>query len=352
VPNPQTERIVAEWRALSHVLEQSLDGDDEELIRRRIEQLRAAYREATGGWRELGDDAIAQRAAPASAVALSRAEALGTGGPDDLPVRGWQPIPLVATHGRAARRRPYVPPAIPLLFAAVVQAVVVGGAVLTSSGGGDSGRSEPRTATNPVAPSGGGDLAVVPPPVPTERPTLSPPSTATPTVAPTPSPTPTEGPSIAPTPDPTREPAPKPTAEPIPKPTAKPPQPTPEATPRPTPPATPEPTAAPATQALDPAETVARFYELVVDGRFDEAAELWTPRMREEYPPDENIDGRFSRTTRIDLERLDVRSIDDGTAVVVVALIEYRSSRPPREFVGTWDLVRHGSGWLMDEPHF
>ena len=355
MPTPQTERIVAEWRALSHVLEQSLDGEDEQAIRGRIEQLRAEYRGATGGWRELGDDEIAQRGAPAT-VALSRAEALGTGGTEDLPVRGWQPVPLVAPPGRAARRRPSVPPAIPLLFAALVQAVVVGGAVLTASGGGASGEWDPLTPTN-TGPPGGEDAAVVPLPDPSERPIPTRPSMATPPVAPTPGPTPTERPSLVPTPGPTREPTPKPTAEPTPELTAKPTpertaKPTPRATPRPTPPATPEPTAAPATQALGPAETVARFYELVVDGRFDEAAKLWTPRMRDEYPPDENIDGRFRRTTRIDLQRLDIRSIDDGTAVVFVDLIEYRSSRPPRQFVGTWDLVRHRSGWLMDEPHF
>jgi hypothetical protein len=49
VPTRQANRILAEWRALEHVVEQASDRDDEEAIRDRIDQLRAAYREATGG---------------------------------------------------------------------------------------------------------------------------------------------------------------------------------------------------------------------------------------------------------------------------------------------------------------
>ena len=48
VSAPPVERILAEWRALEHVVEQTDDRDDEAAIRERIEQLRGAYREATG----------------------------------------------------------------------------------------------------------------------------------------------------------------------------------------------------------------------------------------------------------------------------------------------------------------
>ena len=47
-PTPPVDRILAEWRALERVVEQADDRDDEEAIRERIEQLRGAYREATG----------------------------------------------------------------------------------------------------------------------------------------------------------------------------------------------------------------------------------------------------------------------------------------------------------------
>jgi len=48
VPTRPNERILAEWRALEHVVEQAADSDDEDAIRDRIDQLRRAYREATG----------------------------------------------------------------------------------------------------------------------------------------------------------------------------------------------------------------------------------------------------------------------------------------------------------------
>ena len=48
VSGPPVERILAEWRALEHVVEQADDRDDQEAIRERIEQLRGAYRQATG----------------------------------------------------------------------------------------------------------------------------------------------------------------------------------------------------------------------------------------------------------------------------------------------------------------
>ena len=77
--------------------------------------------------------------------------------------------------------------------------------------------------------------------------------------------------------------------------------------------------------------------------------------MREQYPPAGNIDGRFAPTTRIDIDRLNIErmSLRNGTAVVSVAITEYRSSGPsPRRFAGTWELVLTDAGWLMDEPHF
>ena len=77
--------------------------------------------------------------------------------------------------------------------------------------------------------------------------------------------------------------------------------------------------------------------------------------MRERYPPDGYIDGRFAPTTRIDITslRIERMSVSSGTALVSVALTEYRSSGPsPRRFSGTWELVLSGRGWLMNEPHF
>ncbi|MFL5726261.1 MAG: protein kinase domain-containing protein [Chloroflexota bacterium] len=165
------------------------------------------------------------------------------------------------------------------------------------------------------------------------------------TATPSPSPTPIE--TAPPTPSSTPLPTAIPTPEPTPAPT---PRPTPAPTPRPKPPAV---TANPATRG--PAETVARFYNLVVEKRFDEAAALWTRQMRERYPPDQYIDGRFAPTTRIDLRRNEVVAYnrEAGTATVAVDLVEYRSSGPsPRRYIGDWDLVLVNGRWLMNDPDF
>ena len=100
---------------------------------------------------------------------------------------------------------------------------------------------------------------------------------------------------------------------------------------------------------------MARFYRLVVEERFDEAAALWTAEMRERYPPAGNIDGRFAPTTDIELVRNEIVAMDvtAGTANVAVDIIEYRESGPsPRRFVGDWDLVLVDGRWLMSDPDF
>ncbi len=99
---------------------------------------------------------------------------------------------------------------------------------------------------------------------------------------------------------------------------------------------------------------MARFYDLVVAERFDEAAALWSPEMRNRYPPDRNIDGRFAPTTEIVLQRNELVATDrdSGSATVAVDILEYRGSTAPRRFVGDWDLVRRDGRWLMHDPDF
>jgi hypothetical protein len=213
----------------------------------------------------------------------------------------------------ARRRRTALALLLPLgaLLFAVVTLTMIGRTLF-----GPSGEVLEATATPAAQRSQVAAAPVTPRPSPT------------PTASPTPSPTPTTEPTPAPTPTP--RPAPARTAAP----TAKP---------------------APALPARDPAETVARFYYLVETHDFDAAAALWTRRMRRQYPPKGYIDGRFSRTTRIDLRRNEIISLNAraGTAVVAVNLIEYRTVEPsPRRFIGRWDLVLVNGRWLMDRPHF
>jgi hypothetical protein len=243
-----------------------------------------------------------------------------------------QSVETTAATRPARRRRRAV--AVPASLAAAVAAMAVlvlgtvGAIVVLGGGGGDQGAVLDQTF-QPAASS----LAAV---IPTAAPTPSPVPAIV--VLPTIPTIPSSIPSLAPT-------TPSPTATP---------RPTPKPTPHPTPKPTPRPiratTAAP---ARDPAETVSRFYRLVANHDYDAAAALWSPRMRRQYPPSRYIDGRFTETTRIAINRLRIErmSLAQRDAVVFVDLTEYRSSGAARHWFGTWDLVLLNGAWLMDEPH-
>jgi hypothetical protein len=133
----------------------------------------------------------------------------------------------------------------------------------------------------------------------------------------------------------------------------------PTVTPEPTAEPTPEPTAAPtvaptrapvATVSGDPAGTIVTFYQLVSGHDYASASGLWSDRMRASYPPQTNIWGRFDRTSSIVARSASLTSAQPGSAAVAVDLIETLSDGSVRHWVGTWYLVRSGSGWLLDQP--
>ena len=308
-------------------------------IRRRGFGARAARATAAGGGAALARARLEAGAAswdeePTSVVPIVAVDHL-----DDT---GYQPASsgpatrdgvATRTGSRTRRRRRAVAPiAIAAGFSLVALSIAVLVATASLFGRGLTGAV--RGETSPPRAS---DAAVA---------VATPAATPVSTPAPTPAPTPTAEPT--PTATPTPPPTPVPTAAPTPQPTAAP---TARATARPTPPPAPGATA----PARDPAETVRLFYDLVEQHEFDAAARLWTRSMRERYPPDGYIDGRFAPTTRIDITglRIERMSLDAGTALVSVALTEYRSSGPsPRRFAGSWELVLSDRGWLMNEPHF
>jgi hypothetical protein len=134
---------------------------------------------------------------------------------------------------------------------------------------------------------------------------------------------------------------------------------TPEPTVEPTPEPTPEPTAAPtvaatrasvATVSGDPAGTIVTFYQLISGHDYATASGLWSERMRASYPPQTNIWGRFDRTSSIVARSASLTSSSPASAAVAVDLIETMSDGSVRHWVGTWYLVRSGSGWLLDQP--
>ena len=100
------------------------------------------------------------------------------------------------------------------------------------------------------------------------------------------------------------------------------------------------------------------FYGLVGARQFAGAGALWSQRMRQEFPPAANIDGRFAQTQEVRLERADVVALDprQGRATVAVELLEVTGNPPRRRrYTGTWQVVRAAPGregpqWLLDRP--
>jgi serine/threonine protein kinase len=99
----------------------------------------------------------------------------------------------------------------------------------------------------------------------------------------------------------------------------------------------------------DPTGAVSQFYNLVSAHAFGDAVQLWTPSMQAAYPPADNIDNRFSNTSSMDLRRNQLVSVNGGSAVVAIDLVEVRGGRT-YHWVGNWYVVQSPSGWLLDRP--
>lgn len=177
------------------------------------------------------------------------------------------------------------------------------------------------------------------------------PETAVLSATTTPRATSTPPPTMVPTPltalVPPVETTPEPTAIPVvtPRPVVTPPPPPPAAVPPPQPPAALAPVPPSAAAA-----TVRSFYELIAQKRYDEAAALWSPRMRANYPPSTNIYGRFDRTRQIVIRSITPIATNTGGAAVAIDILEVLDSGVTRRWVGEWFLVWDGARWLMDAP--
>jgi serine/threonine-protein kinase len=251
-------------------------------------------------------------------------------------------LPRASTPAPPRRRRRGIPTIDGQLSrrAAALAILLIATFGLMAVNGGDlSGGVLGTTASSSDDP---GDVAIVAPRVSPDAsadrslpalPPLPPPVTApSDTPIPTAPPAATLRPSATPRPTPTAAPTPRPTVRPTPRPT-------------------PRPTTAPAPAAVrGPAATVARFYALVVRHDYDAAARLWSRALRERYPPDRYIAGRFDATTAVDVHRLETTRQGSRTAVVATDITEHRASGASRHWVGTWDLVKIDGVWLMDDP--
>jgi hypothetical protein len=156
-----------------------------------------------------------------------------------------------------------------------------------------------------------------------------------------------------PTAAPTRPPTADPSAVPTPAPTAAPTlAPSPAPVPAAAPPVTPPPTPVMVAMAVTPDRTVATWYSLVEDGEFDAAYALWSDRMKAGFPREGNLDNRWRDTADITFSQLYVVEQTQTTAAVQVDFVETKEDGSSRRFIGWWELIRSGDGWLLDQPHF
>lgn len=222
---------------------------------------------------------------------------------------------------------------VPAVAALCVLLALAGVFAFRSAGGGHAATEAPtKIAIGPQA-SAITVATVSPTPAPlltaTQAPQLVP--TLLPTVAPTIAPT-------APAPSPT--PLAVPTATPLPAPTATTALPTAALTA--TPPAV-------VGGASSPAQAVQLFYQYAGQHQFDAAAQLWTSQMRAQFPPAGNINGHFGQDQRVEATIGTVTMTGDSQATVAVDVTEFRDGATVRS-VGSWQVVRGPSGWLLNQP--
>jgi len=117
---------------------------------------------------------------------------------------------------------------------------------------------------------------------------------------------------------------------------------------------TPVPTAsiAPSTVAASsgsgsPTDAVASFYNLVGQGKYDQAAALWSSTMQANNPPSSAINGHFSQDSAVLVQSSRLVSQGNGNATVYIKVTEVRPSGNLTH-TGYWYLIRGPSGWLLD----
>jgi len=263
----------------------------------------------------------------------------------------------VAVSGERRPRRWLIIPVIGALCALIALAGLF---ALHNAGGGNAATVAPtiaaRATTTPQA-SVIVAAAVSPTPAPLPTATQAPqvvPTVVSTAVAVLPTAIATIAPTV-PAPSPTPLAPPTPTALPAPTATAIPPTATavpatapPQPTELPAPPTANAPVVA-AGGASSPAQAVQLFYQYVGQHQFDQAAQLWTAQMRAQYPPSDNINAHFDQDQRVDVAVGNVTMTGNGQATVAVTVTESRAGGPLRS-VGSWQVVRGPSGWLLAQP--
>jgi hypothetical protein len=109
--------------------------------------------------------------------------------------------------------------------------------------------------------------------------------------------------------------------------------------------------AAAGTGAASPVQAVQTFYQLVSQHDFADATHLWSPSMQASWDPTQFINQRFANTQYISAQTADLVSQTSDRASVAVTVLERSNDGTQRTFIGSWQLVRIGSSWLLNWPN-
>lgn len=121
-------------------------------------------------------------------------------------------------------------------------------------------------------------------------------------------------------------------------------------------PAPPMATAAPARAALEvgPTDRVFQFYQWLQQGDFDAITLILSPRMRAEVPWEPRLLRERLPPGQLSVLKAERLSTEQSANQATVAVDVLEQLPPPLstplEYIGTWDLIRGPTGWLLDHP--
>jgi hypothetical protein len=103
-------------------------------------------------------------------------------------------------------------------------------------------------------------------------------------------------------------------------------------------------------RAASPDRSVRMFFDLVSARRYDEAAQLWTPRLRSSVDPAKEIGARFGPASQLKLTRDDVLAVDAGQGIATVAVTWTDvEGGVTRHYTGEVYLATGAAGWRWDK---
>lgn len=108
-----------------------------------------------------------------------------------------------------------------------------------------------------------------------------------------------------------------------------------------------------AVSTTDPVQTVRSFYLVLSQREYDRLPPLLSGKLRDTVPWQPAVLRERTPSGELTVQRADLVSQDDNDRLATVAVQVREIIWPPsnmgRTYVGTWQLVRGPTGWLLDQ---